>query len=51
MFTFLSTGRMRLVRVPVDPQTYKADVNALKRAITRNTCMVREICEAFKHFQ
>ena len=35
---FLS--RMRLVRVPVDPVTQKADVNAMKKAITCNTCMV-----------
>lgn len=31
---------MRLVKVPVDPVTYKADVKAMRKAISRNTCMV-----------
>ena len=31
---------MRLVRVPVDPKTHKADVKAMEKAINKNTCMV-----------
>lgn len=31
---------MRLVRVPVDPKTHRADVKAMEKAITRNTCLV-----------
>lgn len=32
--------RMRLVRIPVDPKTHKADVKAMEKAINKNTCMV-----------
>nr|CAG4644750.1 EOG090X051L [Leptodora kindtii] len=41
--------RMRLVRVPVDPVTQKADVNAMKKAITRNTCMLIASAPGFPH--
>ena len=32
--------RMRLIQIPVDPLTRKVDVNAMKKAISRNTCML-----------
>lgn len=32
--------RIKLVHVPVDPVTFKADVNATRRAITNNTIML-----------
>ena len=32
--------RIRLIHIPVDPVTRKADVNAMRKAITRNTCML-----------
>lgn len=39
--------RMRLIRVPVDPVTHRADVKAMKKAITKNTCLVRRILQNF----
>nr|CAG4641652.1 EOG090X051L [Eurycercus lamellatus] len=41
--------RMRLVRVPVDPHTHKADVKAMRKAITRNTCMLLASAPGFPH--
>ncbi|GLH10854.1 Sphingosine-1-phosphate lyase [Gryllus bimaculatus] len=32
--------RMRITHVPVDPVTTKVDLKAMKRAISRNTCML-----------
>ncbi|XP_067011036.1 sphingosine-1-phosphate lyase [Anabrus simplex] len=32
--------RMRVRHIPVDPKTYKVDLRAMKRAISRNTCML-----------
>nr|CAG4647007.1 EOG090X051L [Megafenestra aurita] len=41
--------RMRLIRVPVDPITHKADVKAMEKAITRNTCMLLASAPGFPH--
>nr|CAG4638413.1 EOG090X051L [Cyclestheria hislopi] len=41
--------RMGIVFVPVDPKTFKADVKAMKRAITRNTCMLVASAPGFPH--
>ena len=40
IYLILVSARMRLVRVPVDPKTHKADVKAMEKAINKNTCMV-----------
>lgn len=37
---FIVMTRMRLVRVPLDPKTHKADIKAMEKAINKNTCMV-----------
>jgi sphinganine-1-phosphate aldolase len=31
---------LRVKRVPVDPDTTTVDIKAMRRAISRNTCMV-----------
>nr|CAG4636968.1 EOG090X051L [Ceriodaphnia reticulata] len=41
--------RMRLVRVPVDPKTHKADVKAMEKAINKNTCMLLASAPGFPH--
>ena len=41
--------RMRLIRIPVDPVTRKANVNAMKKAITKNTCMLIGSTPQFPH--
>jgi glutamate/tyrosine decarboxylase-like PLP-dependent enzyme len=33
---------IKIITIPVDPVTYKVDVKAMARAITRNTVMVRK---------
>lgn len=38
---------MKLVHVPVDPITFKADVNAVRKAINRNTVVLVGSCPAF----
>lgn len=35
--------RMKLTHVPVDPVTSAADVNAMRKAINKNTCLVINI--------
>ena len=32
--------KIKLIRIPVDPVTLQVDVNKMRRAITKNTCMV-----------
>ncbi|XP_064630555.1 sphingosine-1-phosphate lyase-like isoform X2 [Lineus longissimus] len=32
--------RIKIVHIPIDPKTFKADVKAMKRAINGNTCML-----------
>nr|CAH0112481.1 unnamed protein product [Daphnia galeata] len=41
--------RMRLVRVPVDPKTHKADIKAMEKAINKNTCMLLASAPGFPH--
>ncbi|XP_032792755.1 sphingosine-1-phosphate lyase isoform X1 [Daphnia magna] len=41
--------RMRLVRIPVDPKTHKADVKAMEKAINKNTCMLLASAPGFPH--
>ena len=41
--------RMRLVHIPVDPYTRKANVTAMKKAITKNTCMLVGSAPQFPH--
>nr|CAG4640818.1 EOG090X051L [Eulimnadia texana] len=41
--------RMKLVTVPVDPVTFKVDVRAMRKAITRNTCMLVASAPGFPH--
>nr|CAG4646217.1 EOG090X051L [Macrothrix elegans] len=41
--------RMRLIRVPVDPKTHKADVRAMEKAITKNTCLLLASAPGFPH--
>ncbi|VDP78656.1 unnamed protein product [Echinostoma caproni] len=36
-------------RIPVDPITYKVDVNAMRRAITQDTCMLVGSAPGFPH--
>ena len=31
---------IRVKRIPVDPESFKVDIQALKKAISKNTCMV-----------
>lgn len=33
--------KMKIVHVKIDPDTTAVDIKAMKRAITRNTCMVK----------
>ncbi|CAH1795552.1 unnamed protein product, partial [Owenia fusiformis] len=40
---------MILTSVPVDPKTYKVDMRAMKRAISRNTCMLVGSSPQFPH--
>jgi glutamate/tyrosine decarboxylase-like PLP-dependent enzyme len=32
---------MKLKRIPIDPKTLEVDLKKMRRAITKNTCMVR----------
>ncbi|XP_029636366.1 sphingosine-1-phosphate lyase 1 [Octopus sinensis] len=41
--------RMRLTHIPVDPVTKKVDVNAMKRAINKNTCLLVGSAPQFPH--
>jgi len=41
--------RMRLVLVPVDPQTYRVDMKAMKKAINRRTCVLVGSAPGFPH--
>ena len=40
LFQAASYLQMRITHVPVDEETMKVNVAAMKRAITKNTCMV-----------
>lgn len=33
--------RMRLTHIPVNPETGKVDIGKMRRAINKNTCLVR----------
>ncbi|XP_076816982.1 sphingosine-1-phosphate lyase 1-like [Clavelina lepadiformis] len=41
--------RMKLIHIPVDAVTRKADIHAMKRAITKNTCMLMGSTPQFPH--
>nr|CAG4645494.1 EOG090X051L [Lynceus sp. MCZ IZ 141354] len=41
--------RMKVVHTPVDPVTFRADVNAIKWAINGNTCMIVASCPGFPY--
>ncbi len=41
LFQASSYFKMKLKRIPVDPKTLEVDLKKMRRAITKNTCMVR----------
>jgi glutamate/tyrosine decarboxylase-like PLP-dependent enzyme len=40
MFSGAQLLGIRIKHVPIDPVTMRVDIKAMKRMITRNTCMV-----------
>ncbi|CAF4863454.1 unnamed protein product, partial [Rotaria magnacalcarata] len=40
---------MKLIRVPVDPNTLEVDIKQMRRAITKNTCMIVASAPCFPH--
>ncbi|CAF1562285.1 unnamed protein product [Rotaria magnacalcarata] len=41
--------KMKLIRVPVDPNTLEVDIKQMRRAITKNTCMIVASAPCFPH--
>ncbi|CAF4514599.1 unnamed protein product, partial [Rotaria socialis] len=41
--------KMKLIRIPVDPNTLEVDVKQMRRAITKNTCMIIASAPCFPH--
>lgn len=41
--------KIKLIRIPLDPDTLEVDVNKMRRAITKNTCMLVGSAPSFPH--
>ncbi|XP_039250909.1 sphingosine-1-phosphate lyase 1-like [Styela clava] len=41
--------KVKIVQVPLDTKTWKVDINKMKKAITKNTCMIMGSAPQFPH--